>query len=232
MRRCNLYFVLVILFMVAANSSALALDEKMVNGMIVHESSNPKLITNFIEDVVSLLPPEMVQALEPHLETLNKAAVVNVRDDYWRRKVIDLKDFKGRLESISIKEGAELASQLGGSVNNIFEIALRPNNSDMTGDGLKINLKEALTSWKNGKHIVSYNGYKGQSLDALIDNLYDLKKSNKKTLYPELVKTTADLWSAIWQRGGGKTELVTKSFVRKPAELNFRKSSPAPSFRK
>ncbi|MBT0663087.1 hypothetical protein KI809_02135 [Geobacter pelophilus] len=232
MRRCNLYAVLIMLFIVAANSSALALEEKMVNGVIVHENSNPKLITNFIEDVVSLLPPEMVQALEPHLETLNKAADVNVRDDYWRRKVIGLKDFKGRLEAISIKDGPELASQLGGSVNNIFEIALRPNNSDVTGDGLKKNLKEALTSWKNGNHVVSYNGYKGQSLDALLDNLYDLKKSSKKTLYPELVKTTADLWSAIWQRGGGKTEVVTKSFVRIPAELNFRKSSPAPSFRK
>lgn len=232
MRQCNLYFVLIMLFIVAANSSALALEEKMVNGMIVHESTNPKLIANFIEDVVSLLPLEMVQTLEPHLETLNKAASVNVRDDYWRRNVIDLKNFKGRLESISIEEGAELASQLGGSVNHIFEIALRPNNSDVTGDGLKKNLKEALTSWKNGNHVVSYNGYKGQSLDALLDNLYDLKKSNKKTLYPELVKTTADLWSAIWQRGGGKTELVHKSFVRIPAELNFRKSSPVPSFRK
>ncbi|MDD2733697.1 MAG: hypothetical protein PHF56_07125 [Desulfuromonadaceae bacterium] len=80
--------------------------------MIIHKSSNPKIITNFIEDVVSLLPPEMVQALEPHLETLKKAAGVNVRDDYWRRKVISMDGFKGRLESISIKDGAELASQM------------------------------------------------------------------------------------------------------------------------
>jgi hypothetical protein len=105
MRHGNLYVLLAMLIIVATNSSALALEEKKVNGMIVHDSSNPKLITTFVEDVVSLLPPEMLQTLEPHLKVLNREAGFNVRDDYWRSKVISSDDFKKRLEGISTKDG-------------------------------------------------------------------------------------------------------------------------------
>lgn len=231
MRRCNLYVVLVMLIIAALNNSAYALKEKTVDGMIVHDSSNSKLINNFVEDVMTLLPPEMVKALEPRLALLSKEANFSIRDDYWRRKVIGLNDFKERLESISIKDNSELASQLGGSVKHIFEIALRPNDSDVMGDKLKQNLKEALVRWKNEKHLVSYDGYTGQSLDTILGALYGLNTYNTTSLYPELVITTANLWSAIWQRGGGETQLVTKSFIRKPADINLRKN-PAPSFRK
>lgn len=229
MRHGNLYVLLAMLIIVATNSSALALEEKKVNGMIVHDSSNPKLITTFVEDVVSLLPPEMLQALEPHLEVLNREAGFNVRDDYWRSKVISIDDFKKRLESISTKDGNELASQLGGTVKHIFEIALSANSHDVLKVGLKKNLREVPNRWNNGTFTVAYDGYNGQSLDIMLATLYEYNKRQKMTLYPDLVKTTADLWSAVWQRGGGKAELVAKSFVRKPAVLNFRKNS-GPSY--
>ena len=45
MRRFKIYIVLVMLGIVASNSSVSALEEKVVNGIIVHDSSNPKLIT-------------------------------------------------------------------------------------------------------------------------------------------------------------------------------------------
>lgn len=229
MRPCYVYVLLVMLIIVTANSSALALEEKKINGMIVHDSSNPKLITTFVEDVISLLPPEMAQALEPHLEVLNREAGFNVRDDYWRSKVISRDDFKKRLESISTKDGNELASQLGSSVKHVFEIALRPDGLDILNEGLKKNLREVPNRWNNGTFTVAYDGYNGQSLDIILDTLYEYNKRQKMTLYPDLVKTTADLWSAVWQRSGGKTELVAKSFVRKPAVLNFRKTS-GPSY--
>ena len=130
---------------VALSSFSFALEEKIENGVIIHDSSNVKLINSFVEDVVSLLPLEMVKALEPHFNILTKEANFTVRDDYWRRKVISLNGFKGRLESISIKHGAVLARQLGENVKPIFEIALRPSGSDVMGEGLKKNLKEALT---------------------------------------------------------------------------------------
>lgn len=229
MRHGNLYVLLAMLIIVATNSSALALEEKKVNGMIVHDSSNPKLITTFVEDVVSLLPPEMLQALEPHLEVLNREACFNVRDDYWRSKVISIDDFKKRLESISTKDGNELASQLGSSVKHVFEIALRPDGLDILNEGLKKNLREVPNWWSNDKFTVVYDGYCGQSVDVILSTLYEYNKRQKRTLYPELVKTTADLWSAIWQRGGGKTEQIAKSFVRRPPEFNFRKTT-GPSY--
>ncbi len=172
---------------------------------------------------MSLLPPDMLQALEPHREVVLKEARFNVRGDYWRRKVIGMNDFKRRLELISIKDSYELASQLGSSVEHIFEIAMRPNGDDMMNEGLQRNLKDVLKRWRNEKYVVNYLGYKGQSVDAILASLYEMKKYSKTNLYPDLVTTTADLWSAIWQRGGGKTQLVTKIFVRKPVDLNLRK---------
>ena len=124
---------------------------------------------------------------------------------------------------ISIKDSYELASQLGSSVEHIFEIAMRPNGDDMMNEGLQRNLKDVLKRWRNEKYVVNYLGYKGQSVDAILASLYEMKKYSKTNLYPDLVTTTADLWSAIWQRGGGKTQLVTKIFVRKPVDLNLRK---------
>jgi len=231
MRLCNMISAVIVLCIVASNDYSFALEEKIVSGMTVHDSTNLRLINNFIEDVVSLLPPEMVQALEPNLETMLKEADFNVRDDYWKRQVISKKNFKGRLESISIENDAELASQLGSSVKLIFEIALRPNNSDVMGDRLKKNLKEVPNRWNKGKYVVNYSGYKGQSIDTILSSFYEMKKKNKLNLYPELVTTTADLWSAIWQRGGGQSQLVTKVFVRKPVFFDFRKST-APGIRK
>ncbi|MDA8430531.1 MAG: hypothetical protein M0T70_14860 [Geobacteraceae bacterium] len=235
MHRCKVHIILVVLFMVAANSSVFALEEKVVNGTIVHDSLHPKLVTTFVEDVVSLLPPEMIQALEPYLETLNREANFNIRDDYWRRKVISMAEFKSRLEGISIQNGNELASQLGGSVVHIFEIALRPNGNDVMSEGLKKNLREVPNRWKNDKFTVAYDGYSGQSLDAILSTLYDYNKRQKMTLYPDLVKTTANLWSAVWQRGGGKTDLVAKTFVRKPLDIDVKKTPGTvntPSYRR
>lgn len=225
MRRCGVCIILAMLGIAALCNYSFALEEKTLNGTITHDSSNAKLITNFVEDVVSLLPPDMVQTLEPYLETLNREANFAVRDDYWRRKVIGKDDFKSRLESISTKDGNALASQLGGNVKHIFEIALRPNGADVMGDGLKKNLRELPNSWKNGKFTVVYEGFSGRSLDAILDTLYEYNKHEKTSLYPELVKTTAEMWSAIWQKNGGKMQLVVKTFVRKPADMNFRKPS-------
>lgn len=232
MRRCGIIIVVIVLCIVTANEKSFALEEKTINGSIVHDSSNPKLVYNFVEDVVSLLPPEMVQALEPNLETMLKEADFNVRDDFWRRKVISQNAFKERLESILINNDNELASQLGSSVKHIFEIALHPNSYDALGDGLKKNLKEVPNRWKNEKYVVEYLGYKGQSIDAILVSLYEMKKLSKNSLYPKLVTTTADLWSAIWQKGGGNTQLVTKTFVRKPPYFDIKKntgpSTPTP----
>lgn len=225
MRRCGIIIVVIVLCIVTANEKSFALEEKTINGSIVHDSSNPKLVYNFVEDVVSLLPPEMVQALEPNLETMLKEADFNVRDDFWRRKVISQNAFKERLESILINNDTELASQLGSSVKHIFEIALHPNSYDALGDGLKKNLKEVPNRWKNEKYVVEYLGYKGQSINAILASLYEMKKLSKNSLYPKLVTTTADLWCAIWQKGGGNTQLVTKTFVRKPPYFDIKKNA-------
>ena len=126
MNRCGISIVVIVICIVTMNEYSFALEEKTINGSIVHDSSNPNLVNNFVEDVVSLLPPEMVQALEPNLETMLKEADVRVRDDYWKRKVISLNDFKVRLESISIKYETELASQLGSSVKHILKLLCNP----------------------------------------------------------------------------------------------------------
>ncbi len=225
MSRCGISIVVIVMCIVTMNEYSFALEEKTINGSIVHDSSNLKLVNNFVEDVVSLLPPEMIQMLEPHLDKLLQEADFKIRDDYWKRKVISQNVFKERLESISIKDDAELASQLGSSVKHIFEIALHPNGNDVMGEGLKKNLKEVPNKWKNEKYVVNYLGYKGQSIDAILATLYEMKKYNKNSLYPNLVTTTADLWSAIWQKGGGNTQLVTKTFVRKPPYFDIKKNA-------
>lgn len=225
------YVVLVMLCLVASATVSFAIEDNKDAGMIIHDSSNPKLVNNFVEDVVTLLPAEMVKTLEPYLDTLSREANFPVRDDYWRRKVISQDDFRRRLESIPIKDGAALAGQLGETVKPIFEIALRPNGSDVMGDGLKKNLKEALTGWKNGKYVINYTGYKDQSLDAILATLYGYAQYKKSSLYPELVMTTADLWTAIWKKGGVETQSPAKTIIRKPADMNFRKNA-APVYRK
>jgi len=217
--------ILIGLYLLTFSPSSFAFEEKMIDGIIVHESGNAKLTDNFVEDVLSLLPPDMYQALEPHREALLKEARFRVRGDYWRREVINMNDFKGRLESISIEDSNELARQLARSVEPIFEITLRPNADDVMNEGLKRNLKDVLTEWRNEKHVVNYPGYKGQSVDAILVSLYELRKYGKTNLYSDLIRTTADLWSAIWERGGGKTQLVTKTFVRKPVVIDYKKGT-------
>lgn len=224
MRRIVLIIVVIILNILTESDFSFAFEEKIINGMVVHDSSNTKLIYNFVEDVCSLLSPEMIQFLEPNLDAMLKEADFNVRDDYWKRQVIGLNEFKERLESISIKNDITLASQLGSSMKHIFEIALRPNNNDVMGEGLKSNLINVPIKWKNEKHIVNYDGYNGQSIDAILVSLYEMKKKSKTRRYADLVIITADLWSAIWQKGGGKTELNNKTFVRKPIDFDFRKN--------
>jgi len=225
MRRSGIIIFVIVLCILAANEYSFALEEKTADGTIVHGSSNLKLVDNFVEDVVSLLPLEMIQALEPHLETMLKEADFKVREDYWKRKEISQNEFKERLELITIWDSSKLASQLGSSVKHIFEIALRPNGGDVMGEGLKKNLREVPNRWRNEKYVVNYPGYKGQSIDAILVSLYEMKKHSKNNLYPNLVITTADLWSAVWQKGGGKSQTVTKTFVRKPADFDFRKST-------
>ena len=217
--------ILIGLYLLTFSPSSFAFEEKMIDGIIVHESGNAKLTDNFVEDVLSLLPPDMYQALEPHREALLKEARFTVRGDYWRRKVINMNDFKGRLESISIEDSNKLAIQLGGSVEPIFEITLRPNADDVMKEGLKRNLKDVLIEWRNEKYVVNYPGYKGKSMHAILVSLYELKKYGKTNLYLDLVTTTADLWSAIWERGGGKIQLVTKTFVRKPVVIDYKKGT-------
>lgn len=90
MKRYGSYVVLVLLGIVALSSFCFALEEKIVDGVVIHDSSSPKLIDNFVYDVLSLLPPDMLQALEPHHATVIKAARFNVRDDYWRQGVIGI----------------------------------------------------------------------------------------------------------------------------------------------
>ena len=168
--------ILVVLYLLILIPNAIAFEEKMNDGLIIHDSCNAKLTDNFVEDVLSLLQPDMYQALEPHREALLKEARFRVRGDYWRREVINMNEFKGRLESISIEDSNELARQLASSVEPIFEIALRPSADDVMNEGLKRNLKDVLTEWRNEKHVVNYLGYKGQSVDAILVSLYELKK--------------------------------------------------------
>lgn len=80
---------------------------------------------------------------------------------------------------IAIKDSNELASQLGGTVEYIFEIAMRSNSDDVMHDGLKRNLKDALSKWRTEKFTVNYSGYKGQSVDAILVSLYEMKKYRK-----------------------------------------------------
>jgi len=215
--------------MVMCFSTVSHADDKTVqSAKIIHEDINQKPVNIFLEDVTLLLPPELASLLDQNSETFLKDANFRIKDDYWYRKVMPKDVFRRRLELITINDPAELASQLGGTVRYIFEISLRPSNNDVMGELLKKNLREIPIKWKSEKVVIKYDGYNGQPIAEVLDDLYRVNKSSKANLYPEMVINTAKLWTAIWKKGGGNTPLVTKTIEHKPIEIEFRKSTPMP----
>ncbi len=193
----------------AEQGNAVAL-QKLADIQFEHESRNASVRENFMDDLVSLLPSDLASILGGHKITFLEYAVFPVRYDYWKRRIPgkdsflkDCLDNAQRLRNPKDPYNDSVTHLMGYSIRTILEIAFSSN------------LMSFVLNGNQQEYAVNYPGYKSQSLDSIVERLYQLRRNPKKEVYPQLVVATADLWTAIWKESGREVKSLPYSFVRK-----------------
>jgi hypothetical protein len=212
---------------VACSGVADAIIIKDCNCGIVHESSNQNLVDTFLEDVLFLLPDTLSETLYDNYDALTEGARFQLPDQYWKHKVISEDSFKKRYYSIAKNYTASqsnsiLAKQLGSTIVDIIEVAMRSPKYDPLKEALKRNVSGFLQDGRNTTYQINNKGFKSHSFDAAVEKLYGLNQYEKLSLYPELVTVTANLWTSVWIATGHSDTFTLLSFTRRPVQLGER----------
>lgn len=187
-----------------------------------HDSSSGSVIENFMDDLVSLLPSDLVTILGANKRNFLEYAAFPIRYDYWQRRVPEkvafLKDCRDnirRLKNPRDNYNDSVTHLLGYSIRTIIEIAMSGNHYDPLNEYLQRSMMTFVENGNNQEYSISYLGYKPQSLESTIDRLYELRAQPKTNMYPQLIVATADLWATIWKESGHEVRTLPYVFVRK-----------------
>jgi TPR repeat protein len=206
----------------AEQGNAVAL-QKLADTQFEHESKGSSVRENFMDDLVSLLPSDLASILGANKKTFLEYGAFPVRYDYWKRRIPgkdaftkDCRDNIRRLRNPIDSYNDSVTHLLGYSIRTILEIALSSNRYDPLNEDLQSNLMSFLLSGNEQEYAVNYPGYQSQSLDSIVERLYQLRSIPRREVYPQLVVATADLWTAIWnEKSGREAKSLPYSFVRK-----------------
>jgi len=207
----------------AAEQGNIIAAQKLEHIQFAHVSAGASVMENFIEDVVALLPSDLVSILGAHKKTFLEYGAFRVRYDYWQRRVPEKADFIkdcqtsiSRLRNPRDSYNDSLTHLMGYSIRTIVEIALSGvNRFDPLKDDLQRTMMTFVMTGNDREYAVSYPGYTVQSLDSAVERLYELRTVSKENMYPQLVTATADLWVTIWRESGRKVKSLPYAFVRK-----------------
>lgn len=193
---------------------ALAVEVKTENGVEYHESGNNKIVFTLLEDVLYLLPEDIMDSLRPVLFQIMSNSDFGVEDEYWKKRKISKAEFIQSYADIQKKPDLD-GYRLGRSVRDIIEIALRPANDDMMNTQWQKNVAKFLRSAKDNNYVIKYEGYQDQTLEKLADDLYKLNAYDKENIYPQLVVITTNIWVSTLKKNSviGNNKV---SFVRRP----------------
>lgn len=205
----------------AEQGNALALQKLSVT-RFEHNSNDASVIENFMDDLVSLLPSDLATNLGANKQSFLEYAEFPIRYDYWKRRIPakdtfknDCRDTVRRLSQPKDSYNDSVVHLLGFSIRTILEIAWSGNRYDPLNENLQRNLMEFVRNGNDEEYVVNYPGYTSQSLDSIVERLYQLRSTPRKEVYPQLVVATADLWTAIWKESGREVKSLPYSFVRK-----------------
>lgn len=224
-------FIPLIIFLILLQVRVVhAITVVVSKGNLVHESVNTNTVDNLIEDILSLVPEDMARILTSHYGTLIDSSRVNPRRNYFTHKVININRFKEKYYDIALlcktrKTDNLFAQKLGETMVDILEIAMQSSKYDPTNDNLKKNMFDFINIAQDKVYSINYNGCEEQSFDKIIENINNLQKYNKESVYPQLVVLTAQLWTSIWTSTGNKPDRLMQSFVRQP--IFIRKMPPS-----
>lgn len=182
----------------------------------VHEGTNHNQAYNLIEDAVALLPEEMRRFLKGDMDILYGYSDIKMTTDSWKKSVIGRDSLIRKCNRISVATSEVLAEDLGVTVQYVLDVSLSAATPDPFNDVLRSATQDFLDKGNLGTYKIDYPGFRGISLDEAVDNLYALRKYDKKSVYPEMVKATADIWTAVWTKNGGKYTPVPHKIVRRP----------------
>jgi len=209
--------IIVLLVIAVAPSPAPALRILHEKGIEIHETIDEPLVESFVDDVMSLLPAELAQRLAAERTVLLEYATVTPRDNYWSVPAISKREFiRNHGTALVRNDDQSLARDLGRMVQDIVEVAMTPAHDDLLGEEVRANIVRCLDRGRYDTHVIRYDGFRNIGFETTVDRLYTLRGLPKKTLYPDIVAATADLWTAIWQEKGNTPLSRPKSFVRRP----------------
>lgn len=202
--------------------------EIMIGMAPIHETEDTDVISNFLEDVLALLPTELAEILNRSGGLLYKEANSQVLYDYWHRslprKADVLRDCSitaGELKNSGPEDSQYTTILFGSMVKSILEIAMIPSTPDPMNLKLEDNLKKFFRQTAYSKWQISYTGYRAQTLESIVSRLYGLKNSAKATIYPQVVVITADLWTTLWQYTGKEPKSAPCNILRTSFLDNF-----------
>jgi hypothetical protein len=217
--------LIVCLLLFVLPKSAFALHIIFENNVETHETTGEGIVTSFVEDTITLLPPYIIKMMKLNIENLVKTSEFRVGSDYWRRKIISKSKFKENYERIinERKNGAHdnvIVEQLGKTVRDIFEVSMSVEKPDPMNEIVQQNMLTYLNSGNKVESEVNYSGYKTESLDVLIDQLFENRKSLKKSdMYAQMIVVTAKLWTHIWNVTGNQVTELSQRFTRKQFQI-------------
>ena len=209
-------------YVAAAELGNVTALQVLAGTVFVHETAEDSPLVYFVDDVISLLPTDLVTALENNWKAFVENAFFMVKNSYWRRRIPFKEEVTAeyrliiqRLTSSEDDYNHNIGYLLGGTIRPILEIALRPNHADVMNIRLEENLRQFVRNSTIQEVVVHYPGYSPQTLETAVERLYSLSSVHGDAQYQQLVMVTADLWLTIWRESGREIKQIPYTFVRK-----------------
>jgi hypothetical protein len=230
------------------NNFVFVLKRSPETGLIVHEKMELDFFEGFAEDVLYLLPLQMVDVIAGDINKYNyfiSRSRFNIKYNYWEGIAYNLYSesrFESRFHNIfkslvDYKKSTELNNEIRGNslaVNLLAEdfsetikYLVEYINSyvtDGTGETMEYRLNQFIKS-RPRNYLVMYNGYNGATVPDVINKINKLKCSKvyNEQMYTDLVGLTADLWCALWKSAGYDDFVsVKQSFFVKSVPLDLK----------
>jgi hypothetical protein len=214
-------WIFLLLLALPYSTSVVLANEKTVN----KKTENTNTVTNFINDVIALLPKEISDNLSNEYDCINNDSQIDVSDKYWNTNRIDKDSFKKNISTLKLNINSIDCSTVSSIIKIIIEIGSTPSYYDPFGDGLKKNLKDFNNYQLSNKLIISYDGYDKTAIDESLNQLFETRKYKLEEKYPRLVLIAANLLCYIWVNNANKISVDKIALLREPFKLEFNNSA-------
>lgn len=200
-------------------------DPVKITANEIHESSGNNIVKGFVEDVISLLPPEFRKDLDS--QTIQSSVRFNNNRSKFNYSTMSEKDLYSIYARLSKRYtnktigSIALSDELGSTVSAIIEAAMTSGSADLLGDKFSANMENFFKEEYKTTHVIKYDGYNSCDLRSCISQIYDLARHKKATVYPLMVTRTADLWTAVYNSMAKNTEIMAKTIVRRPMDVSY-----------